>query len=235
MTEPNESSVMSVATAYALDAVSDDERADIERQVGEAAPTVIEAFDDEVRAVQETLAVLSAVTAAEPPAQLRAAVLGDIQPEIRHNGAARWRRMVFAAAAAIVLGLAAFGAGIALRPSRAPTVADQVLGSPDVQTVKTSLLRGGTATVMFSRDKGAAVLVLNNVPPPTPGSVYQMWLIGTHGPTSAGTMDAKEVAPSAMAVISGLGHSDALAFTVEPDGGSPQPTGQIFAELPLSQ
>ena len=62
-----------------------------------------------------------------------------------------------------------------------------------------------------------------------------MWLIGTHGPTSAGTMDAKEVAPSATAVISGLGHSDALAFTVEPGHGSPQPTGQIFAELPLAQ
>jgi anti-sigma-K factor RskA len=233
MTEPNESSVMSVATAYALDAVSDDERADIERQVGEAAPTVIEAFDDEVRAVQETMAVLSAVTAAEPPAQLRAAVLGGVQPG--RDARSRWRTIVLAAAAAIVVGLAAFGAGIAMRPSRTPTVADQVLASPDVQTVKTSLLRGGTATVVFSRDKGVAVLVLNNVPPPTPGSVYQMWLIGTRGPTSAGTMDAKELAPSATAVISGLGHSDALAFTVEPDGGSPQPTGQIFAELPLSQ
>jgi anti-sigma-K factor RskA len=233
MTEPTESPLLDAATAYALHAVFDAERADIERQVAEAPQSVAEAFDDEVLAVQETLAIVSAVTAAEPPAELRAAVLGGAQP-----GYARetpWRTILLAAAAVIVVGLAAFGAGIALRPSPAPTVAEQVLAAPDVQTVSTSLLRGGTATVVFSRDKGAAVLVLNNVPPPSPGSVYQMWLIGTHGPTSAGTMDAKAVAPSATAVISGLGRSDALAFTVEPGGGSPQPTGQIFAEVPLTQ
>jgi anti-sigma-K factor RskA len=233
MTEPTESPLLDAATAYALHAVSDAERADIERQVAEAPQSVAEAFDDEVLALQETLAIVSAVTAAEPPAQLRAAVLGGVQPgQARET---RWRTILLAAAAVIVVGLAAFGAGIALRPSPAPTVAEQVLAAPDVQTVSTSLLRGGTATVVFSRDKGAAVLVLNNVPPPSPGSVYQMWLIGTHGPTSAGTMDAKAVAPSATAVISGIGRSDALAFTVEPGGGSPQPTGQIFAEVPLSQ
>ena len=233
MTEPIESPLLDAATAYALHAVSEAERADIERQVAEAPQSVAEAFGDEVRAVQETMAIVSVVTAAQPPAQLRVAVLGDVHPGDARSS--RWRTAFLAAAAAVVVGLAAFGAGIALRPSPAPTVADQVLAAPDVQTVSTSLLRGGTATVVFSRDKGAAVLVMNNVPPPSPGSVYQMWLIGTHGPTSAGTMDAKDVAPSATAVISNLGHSDALAFTVEPGGGSPQPTGQIFAELPLTQ
>ena len=233
MTEPIESPLLDAATAYALHAVSEAERADIERQVAEAPQSVAEAFGDEVRAVQETMAIVSVVTAAQPPAQLRAAVLGDVHP--RDARSSRWRTVFLAAAATVVVGLAAFGAGIALRPSPGPTVADQVLAAPDVQTVSTSLLRGGTATVVFSRDKGAAVLVMNNVPPPSPGSVYQMWLIGTHGPTSAGTMDAKDVAPSATAVISNLGHSDALAFTVEPGGGSPQQTGQIFAELPLTQ
>jgi anti-sigma-K factor RskA len=232
MTEPTESPVLDVATVYALHAVSDAERADIERQVAEAPQSVAEAFDDEVHAVRETMAIVSAVTAAEPPAQVRAAVLGDVHPERGHD--IRWRTILLAAAAVLVVGLAAFGAGIALRPSPTPTVAEQVLAAPDVQTVSTSLLRGGTATVVFSRNKGAAVLVLNNVPPPSPGSVYQMWLIGTQGPTSAGTMDAKDVAPSATAVIPKLGRSDALAFTVEPSGGSPNPTGQIFAEVPLA-
>ncbi len=233
MTEPTESPLLDVATAYALHAVPDAERDDIERQVREAPQSDAEAFDDEVRAVRETMAIVSAATAAEPPAGLRTAVLGGIPAE--RNRSARWRTTFLAAAAVVAVGLAAFGAGVALRPSHAPTVADQVLAARDVQTVSSPLLRGGTATVVFSRDKGAAVLVLNNVPPPAPGSVYQMWLIGTRGPTSAGTMDADEVAPSATAVISGLGHSDALAFTVEPGRGSPQPTGQIFAELPLAQ
>ena len=43
-----------------------------------------------------------------------------------------------------------------------------------------------------------------------------MWLIGADGPQSAGTMDAKAVAPSTTAVLPDLGDSQTLAFTVEP-------------------
>ena len=75
---------------------------------------------------------------------------------------------------------------------------------------------------------------MSNVAPPKPGTVYQMWLIGNRGPTSAGTMDAKAVAPSTTAVIPDLRSSTALAFTVEPGTGSEKPTGEIFAELPLA-
>ena len=57
------------------------ERADIDRQVAAAPSAVAAAFDDEVRAVRETMAVVSAATAAEPPAQLRAAILAAVKPE----------------------------------------------------------------------------------------------------------------------------------------------------------
>ena len=87
---------------------------------------------------------------------------------------------------------------------------------------------------MFSREKNAGVLVMNNVTPPKTGTVYQMWLINDHGPHSAGTMDAQAVSPSTTAVLPDLGGSTTLAFTVEPPGGSPQPTGEIFAALPLT-
>lgn len=232
MTEPTGFPLQDVATAYALHAVSDAERADIERQVAAAPAPVAEAFRDEVRAIRETMAVVSAATAVEPPARLRDAVLAGAKPE--RSSILRWRTIVLTAAAAIAVGLAAFGAGIALRPSAPHTVAEQVLAAPDVRTVSASLVPGGTATVVFSREKGAGVLVMNNVPPPSPGSVYQMWLMDAGRPTSAGTMDTKSVAPSTTAVISGLKDSTALAFTVEPGSGSPQPTGHIFAELPLS-
>ena len=70
--------------------------------------------------------------------------------------------------------------------------------------------------MVFSREKNAGVLVMNNVAPPQPGTVYQMWLIDAKGPHSAGTMDAKNVAPSTTAVLPDLGDSQTLAFTVEP-------------------
>jgi anti-sigma-K factor RskA len=61
-----------------------------------------------------------------------------------------------------------------------------------------------------------------------------MWLLGDKGPASAGTLNTAAVAPSTTDMLTNLGNSSALAFTVEPGTGSPQPTGQILAKLPLS-
>jgi anti-sigma-K factor RskA len=232
MTEPTDFELLELATPYALHAVSDAERAEIERRVAAAPSPVAAAFNDEVRAIRETMAVVSAATAAEPPAHLRAATLAAAKPDSTRQMS--WRRVAFAAAAAaIVVGAAAFGVGMLMRPPAKSTVAEQVLTAPDVRTVSRPIANG-TATVMFSRDRNAGVLVMNNVPPPSPGTVYQMWLIGANGPTSAGTMGTTAVAPSTTATLSNLGASTALAFTVEPGTGSPQPTGSILAELPLS-
>jgi anti-sigma-K factor RskA len=231
MTEPTDFELLELATPYALHAVSDDERAVIEQQLAAAPPSVIEAFREEVRAVHETMTAVSAATAAEPPSGLRAALLAAVQPDVARRS--RWRTALLAAAAAIVVGLAAFGAGISLRPPPQPTMAEQIMAAPDVRTVS-GQLAGGTATVLFSRDMNAGVLVMNNVPPPSQGTVYQMWLIGDKGPTSAGTMNTAAVAPSTTDTLTNLGNSNALAFTVEPGNGSPQPTGKILAKLSLT-
>jgi anti-sigma-K factor RskA len=237
MTEPLDPDLIALATPYALHAVPESELADIERRVAAAPPEVSQAFDDEVRAVRETMAVVSAATAVEPPDHLRNRLLTEVRsdpvralrPRIK-----RWQTVVLAAAAALVIGVGALGVGMALRPAPSPSTAEQVFAAPDVRTVSGQIPTGGTATVVFSREKNAGVLVMNNVAPPAPGTVYQMWLIGDKGPESAGTMDAKAVAPSTTAVLPNLGDSQTLAFTVEPPGGSPQPTSQPFAKLSLA-
>ena len=235
MTQPNDPDLIALATPYALHAMSDSEHADIDRRVAAAPAEVAQAFADEVRAIRETMAVVSAATAVEPPQQLRDRVLSEVsadpvrslRPRVK-----RWQRAVLAAAAALVIGLGALGVGLALRPPA--SITEQIFASPDVRTVSGEIPTGGTATVVFSRETNAGVLVMNNVAPPAPGTVYQMWLIDDQGPQSAGTMDAKAVAPSTTAVLPELGDSQVLAFTVEPGNGSPQPTTPIFAELPLA-
>jgi len=231
VTGPSEFDLLELATPYALHAISPDERVLIDRQLGTASAAVAGAFADEVRAVRETMATVSAATVAEPPDHLRASLLAAIQRDT--SGRSRWRTAILAAAAAIVVALAGFGAGIALRPVPKPTVADQIMAAPDVRTTSTPVA-GGTVTVMFSRDRDGAVLLLNNVPPPAQGTVYQMWLIGDKGPLSAGTMNTAAVTPSTTHTFASLQNSSVLAFTVEPGDGSPQPTGKIFAKLPLT-
>jgi anti-sigma-K factor RskA len=223
--------LLDLAAPYALHAVGDDERADIERRLTHAPGEVATAFRDEVRAIHETVAVVSVATALEPSPALRDRVLASVGPPQRKFP---WRRTLLAAAAVLVIGVGGVTAGLALRSPPTPSTAEQVFAAPDVHTVSGPIPGGGTATVVFSRDKNAGVLVMNNVPPPRPGTVYQMWLIGDAGPTSAGTMDDKAVAPSTTAVLPDIRNSNALAFTVEPGGGSTKPTGEVFAKLPLT-
>jgi anti-sigma-K factor RskA len=236
VTEPNANELLVLATPYALHAMQQSELDDIDRQLAHVPPPVAIAFADEVRAVRETMARMSASTAQEPPSELRerllAAVSGGKVVELRPQST-RWRTAAFAAAAAIAIGLGTIGVGIAVRPEPKPSAAEQIFAAPDVRTVSGKIPTGGTATVVFSRERNAAVLVMNNVDPPKPGTVYQMWLIGESGPESAGTMDAAAVSPSTTAVLPDLDGSTTLAFTVEPTGGSASPTTPAFAALPL--
>lgn len=226
----SDSELPDLAAAYALDAVSDAERVDIERRLADAPTEIAEAFRAEVRAVRETMAKASSTVAVTPPASLRQRALAVSRRPRRDRF--RWRTGLVAAAAAVVVAAGGFGAGLAFRPASAPTTAEQVLSAGDVRTATGQLSAGGTATFMYSRDERTGVLVVNNAPPPPPGMVYQMWLMTDQGPTSAGMMPT--MLPSTTAMVRDLGDSTALAFTMEPDGGSPQPTGEMVARLSLT-
>src|SRR5262249_30466950 len=150
---------------------------------------VAQAFAEEVRAVRETMAVVSAATAVEPPGQLRDRLLTEVSGDpvrTMQRRIKRWQAVGLAAAAAGGIGLGALGVGIALQPKPTPSTAEQVFAASDVRTVSGQIPGGGTATVVFSRDKNAGVLVMNNVAPPKAGTVYQMWLINDNVPKSAG-------------------------------------------------
>ncbi len=139
-----------------------------------------------------------------------------------------------AAAIAVIAGVVGwlFGTG-GESPSRQSPVAEQVFSAKDVAS-RSEAVATGRATVTYSDSADAAVLVMNDVPPPQRGSVYQMWLEGADGSmTPAGTMGPEDVAPSTTAVITGVRDASGLAFTVEPPGGSPQPTGEVVARVPL--
>ncbi|MGV0809210.1 anti-sigma factor [Mycolicibacterium setense] len=232
MTQPADHDLIEWAAAYALHAVSEGERADIEQRLAAAPSEVAAQFTTEVHEVRETMARLAASTAVEPPPHLREQILAAVSVrELRPSP--RWRNTALAAAAAVVIALAGVGIGIALRPSPQTTTAEQIFAAPDVRTVSGAIPTGGTATVVFSRERNAGVLVMNGVRPPETGTVYQMWLLREGSAQSAGTMDSAAVAPSTTAVLPDLGNASALAFTLEPGSGSTAPTTPIFAELPL--
>jgi anti-sigma-K factor RskA len=246
MTEPTGTDVLTLATPYALHAMTDGELAEVDRLVAGSPAAVAHAFADEVRAVRETMAVVSTATAIEPPDSLRDRLLASVsdapvvdapmvqlRPKKEPSQRLRWRTATLATAAAVAIGLGGLGVGWVLHPRSSISTQDQIFAASDVKTVTGDIPTGGTATVVWSRERNAAFLVMNNVAPPAVGTVYQMWLVGDEGPHSAGTMGRADVGPSTTAVLKDLDNSQTLAFTVEPGSGSDQPTTPVFAQLPL--
>jgi anti-sigma-K factor RskA len=74
----------------------------------------------------------------------------------------------------------------------------------------------------------SAVLVVTGLPPLQPGRTYQVWLIAG-APVSAGllTVDANGQGVLIITTTESIGSFKSLGISVEPEGGSIQPTGDI--------
>jgi serine/threonine protein kinase, bacterial len=141
--------------------------------------------------------------------------------------------LIAGAIALVAVIAAAVGLPALSRHGPSQSLAEQIRVARDVRTAS-GPLGSGTATLTFSRDRDAGVLVMNNVPPPSPGSPYEVWLLGENGPpTPAGLIFLAARSPSITHIITHIGTSTALAITAEPGSGSTQPTGAILAKIPL--
>jgi anti-sigma-K factor RskA len=74
-----------------------------------------------------------------------------------------------------------------------------------------------------------AILVVAGLVPPQSGTVHQVWLIQEDTPTSAGllTVNADGQGVLLLTAEEPIGSFDALGISIEPEGGSQQPTGDI--------
>jgi anti-sigma-K factor RskA len=77
------------------------------------------------------------------------------------------------------------------------------------------------------KDKSAVVLI-SGLPPLEPGKTYQVWLIG-NAPVSAGLLTVNENGQSVLIITSeeAIGSFNAVGISIEPEGGSPQPTDVV--------
>lgn len=78
-------------------------------------------------------------------------------------------------------------------------------------------------------DSQSAVLVIAGLPPLEPGRTYQVWLIDGPAPVSAGLLAVDENGQGVFIVNSeeSIGSFNSLGISIEPEGGSIQPTGDI--------
>ncbi len=216
--------------AYAINALSAEEAAQFELHLEQC-----QVCADEVRELQAAAATLGASEALAPPPSLKARVLAAADqlpqqpPKVTTLEAARsrrWVNRVGAIAAAVVLIVAAgFGLGQMQSDQKSPVMAEsvaQVFDAEDAKTQTVDTSNGGEITVATSDQLGRMALQTQGLPPLSSARVYQMWAIHNGSPTSAGVVDNLS-AGKAMALPS---YNTKVAVTIEPSGGSDQPTSK---------
>ncbi|NUS95737.1 MAG: anti-sigma factor [Nocardia sp.] len=146
----------------------------------------------------------------------------------------RWAVLGAAAAVVVAIGIAV-GVGVVAQRGDEPTgtvTAQEVLNQPDARIASTPIGTDGVLTVHVSGALGAATVSFDATPAPPPGSDYQLWLIDATGtPRSAGVLT--DLPGAGDPYVTEFTGSDQLAITLEPDGGSPAPTSDPLAAVPL--
>ncbi|MFC7430573.1 MULTISPECIES: anti-sigma factor [unclassified Agrococcus] len=128
--------------------------------------------------------------------------------------------MLAAAAAAVVLlvGGVAIGQGI-----RTPDPVSALVHASDVATQTESFADGTQATLLTSVERGEAALVFEGLESLDEQQVYEAWFMRDGVPVAAGIFEGGE--GSVVHVLEGDMHEgDGVAITIEPEGGSEQPT-----------
>ncbi|MGO4419313.1 anti-sigma factor, partial [Streptomyces sp. MCAF7] len=148
--------------------------------------------------------------------------------------------------AAAVLGVELVRTRDRLDQERGATRAvEQVLSAPDAHGVSGRDAQGRGINAVTSRRLGAAVVTVSGLPAPPGGRTYQLWMIDAPPEEARGESPGGAAAPRSAGLLKGSGegtplvtggfgaHTERLAVTLEPDGGSTRPTTNPVVQLAL--
>ncbi len=213
---------------YVVGWLEEDERRALEEHL-EQCPSCRE----EARAYHETTAVLaSLVPQVAPRPQLKAQTLSRLHRRPLRPWPRAWMYRAAWMALAILMAVLLFNnwrlwtrvQALQTTPAATPTSAFRL-----VLLYGTQHMPQAQGALLLVPQETEAVLVVKNLPPPEPGWAYQLWLIRPGGQRVSGAVFS---VPSAwdwtvVEVLSPepLAHFQAFGVTLEPEGGSPQPTG----------
>lgn len=237
--------------AYALDALDGGEAQDVERHLAGC-----EACRREFDEFGETAAELTRLVAAAPPAGIRRSVLRSIEqvrplpprtgaevvPMVaRRRPAAAW---LVGLVAASVLAVGAGGWAVHTRQQLEATeqarveagrqtdmtrTENAILQAPDSAVYPARLQNGDSVSYLVARSQNAAMVLTGQLENPGPGRTYQLW---TLTPADGGGVNyvPDHTFPGGgdqrVIVTGDLSRAVGLAITVEPTGGSLQPSAE---------
>jgi anti-sigma-K factor RskA len=239
--------------SYALDALPADQRADFERHL-----TRCPSCAEEVRGLQESAARLALATAVTPPPRMRAQVLAAVPrtrqlPPVGRNSLARagdrtGLGRISRARAGLTAGILTLAAAVAFllvtqlstnqrlqQANSANGTIAAVLAAPDARLERLPTTVGGRVTAVVSLAHSEAVVTTADLPEQTDSKVYQLWVISPAGAArSAGVLTMTSSGSTSPFLASDVAQGDRLGITVEPAGGTQQPTTTPVVLVPVT-
>lgn len=228
--------VHELAPLYALDALEVPERdtfethlptceqcrADLERLTAGVEKIARSVVEPAPSSLKDT--VMSAIDASETESGV-----GPVTP-IQH--ARRRRRLVvgvIAASAAVVVGVVLTGV------LNAPLEGvDAVIAADDARTLERADSPVGPIEIVWSNERGQGVFIGTDLPAVDAGETYALWVIDETGQAPAGLFTPDADGHATVLIDGELVSGTTLGLTVEPAGGSPNPTGEILFAEPLT-
>lgn len=236
-----------LAGAYALDALTDEEREEFERHLDTCAPC-----REEVSEFAATAALLGAAGEETPPPSLRERTLVEVDrvrqlPPLAGSPPAELSRLpgftrpLLAAVAAVlaiaVLGLGGLAFQLTDRVTELETVVargaenDQLLAVLSAQDAQISQLQGDAAArFVWSAALDQGVLLTAGLAAPPEGHIYEVWLFHDGTPVPGGLFQTDDQGHAVTFVEGNVAGMEGLAVTIEPAGGTTQPTGDIVLQ-----
>ncbi|WP_328539710.1 anti-sigma factor [Streptomyces sp. NBC_00344] len=232
--------------AYALHALDTDERAEFEQHLADCP-----ACTQEVRELQATAGRLGLAVTVTPPPALKAQVLRRIATERqeppllahqpRGGGGRRGRALSRFTLAACLAAAVGFG-GIAVwqheeaGDARASAQHSQqqadalasVLAAPDAKVTTGRLSNGATGTAVVSHSRNKAAFLASGLPKPPSGKVYQLWFNDAGTMRPAGLLNSSATSEGVL-LAGSVNSAKGMGITVEPAGGSAEPTSNPLA------
>lgn len=211
---------------YALDALESEEQREFEAHLETCAKC-----REELALLQAATSSLAEADRIEPPSDLKQKVMslapGEMsRPEPSLAGDRRRSGLAWtfaAAAAAIALVFVGLWALTNSRLSDAERVT-AVLEAADAGFIELSSPQG-TANFVYSPSLGEGVFAGGSLAPPPDEQVYQLWLVDDSGTIPSSTFRPER---SGTVLVEGVSAGQTIAMTIEPEGGSDEPTGDIL-------
>jgi anti-sigma-K factor RskA len=222
-----------LVTGYVLDELSDGESAAFKAHL-ESCPDC----RGEVVSLRQVAIELALEQANQPPRHLKAKVLAAVartpQEGARIPQATpirRRRRWIPAGIAAAVVVIALLGWSM-LGTER---LINSILDDPLAVTIEATAGAGefAAARVVFSEDRGAAVLVVDGLNALPSDRIYELWLVDGEEVLPAGLFNTGLEGNARVLIEGEVRPGMVVAVTEEPAGGVDLPTGEILFSAPL--